>query len=517
MIKKYCLKILLLMGYAVKSPAYMLKMFFLIVLFFSFYSNPLITMHQPLAEASKMMVYRSFALSPKKDFPPDYYGFNTNILGGPAWQDQSFIHVINKFNPLLMRYPGGTVANYWDWKKGFVMDNLPEDTPLGLKNIKMKVSATLDEFKIASDQSGFTPVFVLNMETSSLDYQMEMLRYAKAIGLKVQYIELGNEFYFQHTRQLRKNFPSGKAYAEISHQWAMRIKEEFPDALIAVHGLIDPRSATERPRNRVMEEWNLSMKETVENSQWIDAIALHIYIPNTIKTEDELTNSNSLQEIISQSYLGLESLKQTIPKLPTNKKIWITEFNLMDQHQTIHSRWIHGVSVGLQLLSYFEIQEIEMILYHSLIGRSDFTAFFKDSDGLYYGYPELKSKPWSLSATGVVLKEIFNSMRDAEKFQAIGLHCIDFNSSLDHDILAYRFEQGFTQNLVIINPSPKMIHFKPPWIKPNQQWIQRGVHADPYMVISNDEKNIEQTILKASSLYQIQPFSINVFVNEPYP
>jgi hypothetical protein len=467
-----------------------------------------------LLNAAQMPVLQLDYAGETRAFSPQSYGFNTNILGGPAWQDPKFITMIEQFKPQLMRYPGGTVANYWDWRKGFVLDNLPDDTPLGLKNLKMKVSATLDEFKVAAERIGFTPIFVLNMETSNLSYQMEMLHYAKAIGLEVKYIELGNEFYFQHTRNLRNKYPSGKVYAEESNRWAKKIKEDFPDALIAVHGLIDPRSDSERPKNRVMEEWNYSMKELVEESIWIDAVALHIYIPNSIKTAEEMTSLEGIQKSLAQSYLGLEALKQTMLKLPSNKQIWITEFNLMDEHQTLHSRWAHGLSVGIQLLSYLEMDEIDIILYHSLIGRSDFTAFFKDPDGLYYGYPELKTKPWSLSATGIVLREIFEGMSHAERFQAMHVNTFSYMNRTKGEMIAFTFWEEAKQQVVLINFSSRRFLLQLPDRSMKRVWTHRETYATPLQIVFDEEKNTSRfTHLKVKTS-SIQPYSINVFTSE---
>ena len=499
------------MGQTIRFAILLWIFFFLMNTPFSSYSPPV--GQEFLLNAAQMPVLQLDYSKEARGFSTQSYGFNTNILGGPAWQDPKFITIIDQFKPQLMRYPGGTVANYWDWKKGFVLDNLPDDTPLGLKNLKMKVSATLDEFKVAADRIGFRPVFVLNMETSNLPYQMEMLHYANTIGLEVKYVELGNEFYFQHTRNLRNKYPSGKAYAEESNRWAMKIKEDFPDALIAVHGLIDPRSPEERPKNRVMEEWNDSMKEIVEESPWIDAVALHIYIPNGIKTSEEMNTLQGIQKSLTQSYLGLEALNQTILRLPSNKKIWITEFNLMDQHQTLHSRWAHGLSVGVQLLSYLDRDDVEMVLYHSLIGRSDFTAFFKDADGLYYGYPELKTKPWSLSSAGIVLREIFEGMVDAEKVQELGFP-YSFLNATNGELIAFTFWDKTKQHIVLINFSPGRFFVQLPEWSMKNPWIHREIYANPLQIVFDEEQNTVRQTKEMLKLGKIQPYSVNVFTKE---
>ena len=189
-----------------------------------------------------------------------------------------------------------------------------------------------------------------------------------------------------------------------------------------------------------------------------------------------------IQKSLTQSYLGIEALKQTMQSMPLGKKIWITEFNLMDQHQTLHSRWVHGLSVGVQLLSYLDRDDVEIILYHSLIGRSDFTAFFKDADGLYYGYPELKTKPWSLSATGLVLKEIFEVISDAEKFQEL---CFPFSflNGAEREMIAFTFWDKAKQHIVLINFSPGRFFVQLPEWSMKNPWIHRETYANPLQIV----------------------------------
>mgnify|MGYP001199934915 CR=1 FL=1 len=49
-------------------------------------------------------------------------GFNAQMMRGPSWKTPGFAEKVASLNPKLIRYPGGTVASFWDWKTGWLMN-----------------------------------------------------------------------------------------------------------------------------------------------------------------------------------------------------------------------------------------------------------------------------------------------------------------------------------------------------------------------------------------------------------
>ena len=50
-------------------------------------------------------------------------GFNRRSDKGIWWTDNTFIDRLAEMNPDILRYPGGTQANYWDWTTGKFLDS----------------------------------------------------------------------------------------------------------------------------------------------------------------------------------------------------------------------------------------------------------------------------------------------------------------------------------------------------------------------------------------------------------
>jgi hypothetical protein len=84
------------------------------------------------------------------------------------------------------------------------------------------------DFKEALDLTGATPVWMLNMVTSTLPDQLELLRHVKARGMSVELIELGAEFYLEGNEIVQEKFPSGADYAKEANEWKDSIKKYFP-------------------------------------------------------------------------------------------------------------------------------------------------------------------------------------------------------------------------------------------------------------------------------------------------
>lgn len=345
----------------------------------------------------------------QKNISYPFIGFNTNTIKGPKWTDKQFQGILQKFNPQFLRYPGGTVSSIWDWKKGGFVDNLPEEAleerDVGKRDI---VTATLEEFKTAIDATGATPVFVLNMVTSDLKDQLEMLRHAKQIGMTVTYVELGNEYY-KSQKVFTSKFPSPTDYGKEAVRWAKEIEKEFPETEFAVIATRKGQDKDER-----LQSWNQGVFEVIKNEKIIDAITIHPYAGpgHGVKEIKDAMDISDMANVLGASFNG-ELLLEVNP--PQGKKIWITEFNAFDvKKDVMNSRWVHGLYVANMTLGFLNNQNVDMVLYHSLIGNPSFRAIFTGTSDLKNAGSTKVTKPFDFSAAGYAYYIILNAMKDKE-------------------------------------------------------------------------------------------------------
>jgi hypothetical protein len=131
--------------------------------------------------------------------PEDFLGLNgTNVLSpSEDWSAIDANSALTGSHMKSLRFPGGTVSNYWDWRRGFFLtDNeLPQGFTMPYDNEPPLPENLLTDFGKSINRISATPIFNLNIMSSDYWYQMGLLYSANVHNLPVKYIELGNEFY----------------------------------------------------------------------------------------------------------------------------------------------------------------------------------------------------------------------------------------------------------------------------------------------------------------------------------
>ncbi|MGE0160586.1 MAG: hypothetical protein AB7T31_14345 [Gemmatimonadales bacterium] len=178
-------------------------------------------------------------------------GFNTNAHHSIAnWTLGWFRDSTAVLLPAVLRYPGGTTANHWDWQTGwFTADST---TPPMFANITPKGTIRAEEFATGADAAGARPLLVVNVQHSTLAYQLAGLAHAASVGVPVELVELGNE----HNLSISNQFMPPVTYAVSSPRGptrsrrttrARRLPRSEASRRISRHGTT-PSSPT-RPRS----------------------------------------------------------------------------------------------------------------------------------------------------------------------------------------------------------------------------------------------------------------------------
>ena len=405
----------------------------------------------------------------KKDITAPYFGFNNNSAHGPNWNDEKFVSVLENLQPQFLRFPGGTVSGFWNWKAGNMSGNAPDDD--GKKHgASDKFVATLDNFKVSIAATKATPIFVLNLLTSTLPEQLEMLRYAKKIGLEVSYIEMGNEYYLNRDYYNTK-YTSGTVYAKEASTWVNEIKKEFPNAKFAV-GCSRPGS----DKDAKSTSWNKEVFEVIKSNENINAITVHPYSGpgRGIKELKGQMSIDDMANVLAASFNG-EKLSE-FPDLPKGKKIWVTEYNVFDLKKNIvNSKWAHALYTMNMTLGMLNNKDIEMEIYHSLVGNPSFRAVFMGKNDLEKLGSSTLTKPYELSAAGLGMRIVLESVKG--KNEAVK---IEFQGATQETFMGKSFE-------------------------PMNGWLLKGTGADKAIILnlsSNDfEIDVSQLKLVEGSSY----------------
>lgn len=362
-----------------------------------------------------------------------YACFNVNSLLVKSWSNPEFLTSVKQVKPKLLRIPGGTESNYWDWQKGGLIEDVREAMagyPIDFRNKELKYKdSKLSDIKQGLQETNTIPVFVLNLASSNLKSQLKMLRTAKSLGIPVKYIELGNEFYID-VPNYRRVFPTSDDYAKTAKSWIEEIKKEFPDAKIALVGVI-PKSQD----SRRVKDWNKNIISSAMADA--DSITLHVYnghgLSSSVPPESTYPffTEEEVSIILGQPFRNAEKFytRDEFKLIPDDKKIWITEYNLFEnifgnneeKTQRVMGSWAHGLYTLTQSLLFLEDSRIEIACNHVLIGNSRFAAIFRGEKGFVNPKePNMKVKPLNLTATGSTLSLLgatTSSMKKAQKIE----------------------------------------------------------------------------------------------------
>ena len=162
-----------------------------------------------------------------------FLGYNVvNMQSGNFSTDRAYVSGTAALRPGTLRYPGGNLGDWWDWRTGWCVTNTsvpssPQVTnPCYAPHAKPVRRYPLEEFTLALAASGARPVLMVNLWTGDLSDQLAFLAHARAIGALPphSYVELGGEFYWG---KFSGRWATGGEYGETAVQWATAIKARF--------------------------------------------------------------------------------------------------------------------------------------------------------------------------------------------------------------------------------------------------------------------------------------------------
>lgn len=374
----------------------------------------------------------------------DIFGYNENTwLNGPKWEDTQFRYAVGRLHAGNIRYPGGTVSNYWDWRTGTIMATATTGWP---KYVGYAYSCTpADLLAAISDNTSViycvnlarpTPStnidlnssFALLSSQAVLDAKiadiLEGIKAFELAGRKLKYIELGNEYYQGALGGVNDQGSIYSAnpdlYIQHANQLSMAIKKVSPDAKIAVVGE-DNRTSSVPTTN-----WTKKIYEAIAKGdlQGIDAITFHWYSgPGTLELNDAEDAMNSLVQ--TYNYAAKQKPRD-YDNVPPGLKIWITEYNTWSptgdsanpnnpgNGGPIQDTWTNGLfgaNLSLQFILFGD--RISLLNIHSLnISSNSQWRMLKDKDNLSGNGIALAMVGRAVNGMGKAWKIDFNDLPD---------------------------------------------------------------------------------------------------------
>ena len=383
--------------------------------------------------------------------PVPKIGHMLNYMTKPSWKNQSFIDSVKALHLEIIRYPGGTESQYFDWQTG---SSVPAFLWLNGTLFSHRYIGTvphlsypLSELLYFYQQTGVKPIFCLNLLTKDLANQLVMLQSAKNMGIPVEYIELGNELYFTDTDFINK-YPNPIDYvSDVKNNWLPQLKNAFPDAKIAIIGSYDgltDLNGNNTPKR--IHTWNNTVFAQNLNS---NAITFHYYLPPNTTT---LSNPN-ISQALAAPFRHWKTLKaNTVDKVTNGMECWVTEYNLNDGNQTnyaIASSWTHGLYTASLYGLMLEEPKITMLLNHQITGSPAFASLAS-----YTPFGDTLSN--KMTAEGNAMRLLHKSIKGkntATKLDFSNNPSITVGAAVYPSLMGWIFEEDSEKELFILNLS----------------------------------------------------------------
>lgn len=344
-------------------------------------------------------------------------GFNGRSSEGPQWTNSDFTSMVEWMSPSSIRYPGGTLANSWDWRQGGIMgkkiknpyyiSDLAKGLPLHtsivyVMNMVHATPATGYDYT-SSDKTMLESEEVLD---AKIDDALDALAEFEKYGRKPVAIELGNELYFNKEEHYGIYTANPSRYITDAKVIAARIKRVYPDIKVI---LCTSKSGEKPTSNR--EVWNTTVYSALQSDSelqnLIDGVVQHHYIDVSIGSQAPLADESEWENVIDAGRAYASSVQHDYLRIPDNMKLWITEYGLAEAGNSNCGRWITGLQYAAMAMSWipwaYKVETIQ--LQHITLSPGVLTT---DKTGL--------------SSVGILYGELLRSMNGSTKATLL---CLD--------------------------------------------------------------------------------------------
>lgn len=411
---------------------------------------------------------------------------NTDIFGiniGFAFKreldkDSGFVQLLRDLHPATLRFPGGTVANYYH-------PNLPVygyklgEFPPGLGTLYVEQSNRkeniLYNFIRLCKLTGAKAVFCANIFTGTTDETLQVISELKKNGVPVAGVELGNEFCLA---EYRKQFPDASVYIRKVKATALAIRAKYPDIRLAIVGGDGVALQDMNGRSKFMRGWNQAMAK--EN--FYDAYTWHPYQECSACDGDAYFDNlftRNLQTLAPQQTNYLFQLGMNLAAVyGQNRKLWLTEWNIGNMNY-LDRTFMQAAYVSEYFLTLLELNS----RYNNFFELTNLHAI----DGIITQQvgkiPALLGKGNNYATTQYfAFKFLASTLTRETQIGSASIACSDTSVSNNWVCKAFRDKQTQLTYLHFVNRSGKTVelHVNAP-IKGDMQLV--AIEADyPYAV-----------------------------------
>ncbi len=351
---------------------------------------------QPAAPSQRTLSV-SFSASAATPVQQHVYGINCELLWWPLpYTHPSFIARYQEAGRPIIRYPGGTPANYFNPLTG-LLEERPGHERRAVNNARIRAKYggkghDYREFFRFVDTADAPYSLTLNLTTMTVEENIRWLEELAAQGIRPRYFEMGNELYYNEYKDL---IGGPDAYVQRSARLAAVIRRLFPGARICAILPSDPYSKVE-----FLETDKRAGKDTGPYDRWraalkradfFDAVALHVYseygMPGNIKEADYWPFERAYRYAMAQQDAQLIPFLEAMRRAFPGKPIWMTEYHLGGWTASLRAyklieAYLGSLHSSAMLLKLAKHPAVEMANRHTFVAFMQWYDFDRITNGL---------------------------------------------------------------------------------------------------------------------------------------
>lgn len=405
--------------------------------------------------------YVAVTEGPSKPLPADYLGQNAaNIIDNRSLEEHWLRTKIPFIHPATIRHVASSPSNWWDWRSGWLLTQenmLPGYQVRDDWAVLTPRPDKISDLKYLADTMGSSIMFVPNLLTSRLDYQVAAMFEFADKNLLAPYVEMGCEFYLDNN-EASQRFPTSIEYADTVTKWIAGFRELFPNLRIAVIG------ATEQGNSVRRNTWT---QNVVDHAVDYDAVSLHAYIPTGLNLPDSIIPKTSMADLFAKPFETMEpdgEVGKELTKIQAGDELWISEYNLTDQRYVINGHWAHGLFVAALTLNFLSDSRITHVNEFRMSGDAFHGNLFETDHGFSNGPayialdPDLHTNPNEFTATGNAMQLIGSALHLATNispliFTSYNGAVISQLSGGYSSLYGYKVTKPFSDEMILLNLS----------------------------------------------------------------
>jgi hypothetical protein len=338
---------------------------------------------------------------PERDLPDRLFGFNSVVTYDVPHEDPRMVAPLAWVEPHYLRFPGGTVANYFDWRTGKLsVPPVAEGASVYRRFLVEQAQPasqrlhphgiTIERFAAIAREVGAELIVVPNLETSSPGEQAAWFEHMRTQGVAPRLVEMGNEFYLAllMDAETLRIFPDWRTTIERTREYLDALRPHLPeDARVAVqapatrlHHVEEP----DTPRERREWQWDREMRPET----WFQAVTIHLY--PTIEGSAGLGSLRGLPGNLDQVYPavlaradeGIDRALRHLEERMPGKEIWVTEWGAFEPSATFGGAQVHFDGIWFHLvaramLAYLRRPAVTVATYHASFFSGNLMSTFR--------------------------------------------------------------------------------------------------------------------------------------------